>query len=102
MRCDVLRALFRDLKTVALDLYFKGTSLRKIVDHLEQFYERKLDHTTVLYWVKKYTSIISEYAETLSPKLGGIWHADEMKVKTKRDEWSWGCGMLWTARRVLW
>jgi transposase-like protein len=75
--------------TVALDLYFKGTSLRKITDHLEQFYERKLDHTTVLYWVKKYTAIISEYAETLNPKLGGIWHADEMKVKTKRDEWSW-------------
>jgi transposase-like protein len=40
-------------------------------------------------WVKKYTAIISEYAETLSPQLGGIWHADEMKVKTKRDEWSW-------------
>jgi transposase-like protein len=75
--------------TVALDLYFKGTSLRKIVDHLEQFYERKVDHTTVLFWVKKYTSIISGYAETLNPKLGGIWHADEMKVKTKRDEWSW-------------
>jgi transposase-like protein len=75
--------------TVALDLYFKGTSLRKIVDHLEQFYERKVDHITVLYWVKKYTSIISEFAETLNPKLGGIWHADEMKVKTKRDEWSW-------------
>ena len=75
--------------TVALDLYFKGTSLRKITDHLAQFYERRLDHTTVLYWVKKYSEIISEYAETLSPKLGGIWHADEMKVKTKRSEWSW-------------
>lgn len=75
--------------TVALDLYFKGASLRKITDHLEQFYERKLDHTTILYWVKKYSAIISQYAETLSPPLGGIWHADEMKVKTKRDEWSW-------------
>jgi transposase-like protein len=75
--------------TVALDLYFKGTSLRKIVDHLEQFYERKVYNTTVLHWIKKYSAIISEYAETLSPKLGSIWHADEMKVKTKRDEWSW-------------
>ncbi|MGZ4929194.1 MAG: IS6 family transposase, partial [Halobacteriota archaeon] len=75
--------------TVALDLYFKGTSLRKIVDHLEQFHERKVHNTTVLFWVKKYSAIISQYAETLNPKLGGIWHADEMKVKTKRDEWSW-------------
>ncbi|HYA33844.1 MAG TPA: DDE-type integrase/transposase/recombinase [Candidatus Bathyarchaeia archaeon] len=38
---------------------------------------------------KKYTAISSECAETLNPKLGGIWHADEMKVKTKRDEWTW-------------
>ena len=26
--------------TVALDLYFKSISLKKIVDHLDQFYER--------------------------------------------------------------
>ena len=77
------------LVTIALDLYFKGTSLRKIVDHLDQFYEVKVHNTTVLFWIKKYSAIISQYAETLNPKLGGIWHADEMKVKTKRDEWSW-------------
>jgi transposase-like protein len=74
--------------TVALDLYFKGRSLKKITDHLEQCYERKLDHATILYWVKEYTAIISEYAETLSPKLGGESGIDEMKVKTKPDEWS--------------
>lgn len=75
--------------TVALDLYFKSTSLRKITDHLDQFYERKVHHTTVLFWAKKYGEIISEYAETLHPKLGTIWHADEMKLKTKREDWSW-------------
>ncbi|VVB94394.1 DDE domain protein [uncultured archaeon] len=75
--------------TVALDLYFKSTSLRKIVDHLDQFYERHVDHTTILYWANKYGEIISKYAETLKPELGNIWHADEMKMKTKRDEWVW-------------
>ena len=75
--------------TVALDLYFKGASLRKIVDHLQQFHDVKVHNTTVLFWVKKYSAIISQYAETLNPKLGGIWHADEMKVKTKRSDWSW-------------
>jgi putative transposase len=39
--------------TVALDLYFKGTSLRKIVDHLDQFYERTVHFTTVYHWVLK-------------------------------------------------
>jgi len=42
-----------------------------------------------LNWAKKYGEIISEYAETLKPELGKIWHADEMKIKTKRDDWSW-------------
>lgn len=75
--------------TVALDLYFKSTSLRKIIDHLDQFYERKIHHTTVLYWAKKYGEIISKYAETLKPELGNIWHTDEMKIKTKREDWAW-------------
>lgn len=75
--------------TVALDLYFKSTSLRKIVDHLDQFYERHLHHTTILFWARKYGDIISEYAESLEPNLGTIWHADEMKIKTKRADWSW-------------
>ena len=40
--------------TVALDLYFKSTSLRKIVDHIDRFYEGHLHHTTILFWARKY------------------------------------------------
>jgi transposase-like protein len=78
--------------TVALDLYFKGTSSRKNVDHLDQFYERTVNHTTVLDWVHKYGEIISRYAETLQPQLGDIWHADEMKLRPKGTTGR-GCGM---------
>ncbi|HEY9245619.1 MAG TPA: DDE-type integrase/transposase/recombinase [Candidatus Methanoperedens sp.] len=46
-------------------------------------------HTTILNWARKYGEIISEYAETLKPELGDIWHADEMKIKTKRQDWAW-------------
>ena len=87
--------------TVALDLYFKGTSSRKIVDHLDQFYERTVNHTTVLDWVHKYGEIISRYAETLQPQLGDIWHADEMKIKTKRDDWSWLWNVMDSQTRFL-
>jgi transposase-like protein len=87
--------------TVALDLYFKGTSLRKIVDHLDQFYERTVHNTTVLFWVKKYSAIISRYAETLQPQLGDIWHTDEMKIKTKRDDWSWLWNVMDSQTRFL-
>jgi transposase-like protein/DNA-directed RNA polymerase subunit RPC12/RpoP len=87
--------------TVALDLYFKGTSLRKIVDHLDQFYERPVHNTTVLFWVKKYSAIISRYAETLQPQLGDIWHTDEMKIKTKREDWSWLWNVMDSQTRFL-
>jgi transposase-like protein len=55
----------------------------------------------VLDWVHKYGEIISQYAETLQPQLGDIWHADEMKIKTKRDDWSWLWNVMDSQTRFL-
>ena len=41
-----------------LDLYFKGVSLRKIADHLKQFYGLNMNHSTVYRWICKYTDIM--------------------------------------------
>ena len=71
-----------------LDLYFKGVSLRKIEDHLSQFYGLKVDHSTIHRWIGKYCDIIETYVSTLEPDLGNIWHTDEMKIKVKGD-WHW-------------
>jgi len=71
-----------------LDLYFKGVSLRKIEDHLGQFYGLKVDHSTIWRWIEKYTDIIEAYVATLEPNLGNVWHTDEMKVKIG-GEWRW-------------
>lgn len=71
-----------------LDLYFKGVSLRKISDHLRQFYGLKVDHSTVYRWISKYTEIIEAYVATLEPEVGEIWHTDEMKIKIG-GEWRW-------------
>jgi len=79
-----------DPKTItsALDLYFKGVSLRKVIDHLSQFYGVKVYHTTVLRWIQKYTELINIYVEDLKPELSEVWHADEMMIKTG-GKWSW-------------
>ncbi|MGQ9759143.1 MAG: IS6 family transposase [Candidatus Methanomethylicaceae archaeon] len=74
--------------TSALDLYFKGISLRKVVDHLEQFYSVKVYHSTVLRWIQKYAELINMYVEDFKPELSGIWHTDEMMIKTG-GKWSW-------------
>ena len=44
--------------TLTLDLYFKGLSDRKIVDHLKQFHKVIVVHTTVIRWIKKYLSLL--------------------------------------------
>ena len=71
-----------------LDLYFKGVSLRKIEDHLKQFYGLRVDHSTIHRWIAKYTDIIEAYVALLEPDLGNVWHTDEMKVKIG-GEWRW-------------
>ena len=74
--------------TLALDLYFKGISLRKITDHLKQFYDVEVSHVTVYNWVQRYVGLINRYLETLTPQIGGVWHVDEMKIKSN-GEWLW-------------
>lgn len=82
--------MWYDPRVVAttLDLYFKGVSLRKIADHLKQFYGLDIDHSTVYRWIGKYTEVMSEYIATLEPDVGDIWHTDEMKIKFG-GEWRW-------------
>lgn len=67
--------------TLAMDLYFKGVSLRKITDHLKQFYGAKVHYSTVLRWIRKYIEIIKAHVDDLTPEISKIWHADEMAVK---------------------
>lgn len=49
--------------TLTLDLYFKGVSLRKITDHIQQFHDRKVSQTTPMRWIRKYTQLLGKYAE---------------------------------------
>lgn len=71
---------------VTLDLYFKGISLRKISDHLKQFYALDTHFTTIYYWIKRYIEIMDSYVSQFKPKLGTVWHADEMMVDIN-GEW---------------
>jgi transposase-like protein len=74
--------------TVALDLYFKGVSLRKIVDHLKQFEHVNVSFVAVYKWVQKYIGLMKDYVDTLHPELSRVWHADETKVNV-RGQWVW-------------
>jgi transposase-like protein/predicted RNA-binding Zn-ribbon protein involved in translation (DUF1610 family) len=91
--------------TLTMDLYFKGVSLRKITDHLKQFYGLKVAQTTPMRWIRKYMALLSEYAEQYKVDVeyaeqykvdvGEIWHSDEMTVNIREEgkknnrEWIW-------------
>jgi transposase-like protein len=76
--------------TACLDLYFKGVSLRKIKDHLKQFYSFEIDHSTIYRWVARFTKIINSNVNDLRPQTSSVWHADEQMIKSKgRYIWTW-------------
>jgi transposase-like protein len=78
--------------TLVLDLYFKGISLRKIQDHLNQFYNLKVSHATIYNWIMKFTQMIKNYTDNLKPETSAKWHTDEMTFKVKEEKryvWLW-------------
>jgi len=76
--------------TLVLDLYFKGLSLRKIVDHLKQFHQLKIHNTTVLRWIQKYVRLMKSYVDELKPQVSNTWHADEMTINVDgANRWLW-------------
>ena len=86
-----IRGSAKDIALI-LDLYFKGLSLRKIVDHLRQFYGIKLHASTVHRRIQKYVALLNEYAQAIAPQIGDKWQVDEMMVKCS-GRWYW----LWNA-----
>jgi len=83
--------------TLAIDLYFKGVSLRKIADHVKQFHDVKVDHTSVLDWIHRFADEVAPFVDKLTPPhLGGVLHVDEMMVNVRREkldrghyQWLW-------------
>jgi transposase-like protein/DNA-directed RNA polymerase subunit M/transcription elongation factor TFIIS len=81
--------------TLTLDLYFKGVSQRKIVDHLKQFENVEITQPTVMSWIKKYLKLLAKYSEKYKADVGNIWHSDEMTVFIKKEgekkyyQWIW-------------
>jgi len=86
--------------TLGLDLYFKGISLRKIRDHLTQFYDVTIHHSTIYDWLRKYSKLINGYVNTLEPELSKVWNADEMMVKCG-GKWVWLWNVMDNETRFL-
>jgi putative transposase len=86
--------------TVALDLYFKGISLRKVKEHIKLFYGIDISHRSVLNWIRKFGEVVAPYVDSLVPKdVSGVYHVDEMMIhvkegKTEKGHYQWLWNMM--------
>ena len=66
---------------LALDLYFRGLSIRKIAEHFQQVYNFKISHMTIYRWIIHYSKITSEWMDKQQVPTGDRWHIDETMIK---------------------
>lgn len=72
--------------TVALDLYFKGISLRKVAEHIKLFYGIEISNVSVLNWVRKFGELVTPFVDQLKPDLSGVYHVDEMMIHVRKEQ----------------
>ena len=74
----------------SIDFYFEGLSVRKIQTQIEKLYGVYVSQVTVWKWIMKFSKLCSQYVETLTPQLLGIYHVDETAIKCKGvQKWFW-------------
>lgn len=65
---------------LALDLYFRGMSVRKVAEHFRQVHGLKLSHVTVYKWVVHFGRLAAAWMDAQGAATGDKWHVDETVV----------------------
>jgi putative transposase len=65
---------------LALDLYFRGMSVRKVAEHFRQVHQLKISHVTVYRWVAHFGKIAAEWMDAQGARTSDRWHVDETVV----------------------
>jgi transposase-like protein len=77
--------------SLALESYFNGLSLSKIVFLLKRAYGIKIDRSTVWRWIQKYVPMVKDKVTSkLKINAAQSWHVDETAIKVKGElNWFW-------------
>jgi putative transposase len=74
----------------ALDLYFRGMSVRKVREHLEQVERLRVSHMTVFRWIVHYSKLAVEWMDAQGARTSDRWHVDETVVNVNgKNEYLW-------------
>jgi len=75
---------------LALDLYFRGLSLRSVSDHLRQAHGTAVSPATIYHWIARFVPRAVEWMDSLGPRTGERWHIDETVVAADGNpRWVW-------------
>ncbi len=76
--------------SLVLDLYYKGLSVRKIQQHLDEFYDITINYSTIYRYVIRFSKQITEFVNTKKITPTRVWNADETALHfNKRKNWLW-------------
>lgn len=70
--------------TNALQLYFTGESLRGVQKFLK-LQGVNVSHKTIYVWIVKYTRLMKEHLNKITPQVGDAWRADEVYTKIRGE-----------------
>ena len=66
---------------LALDLYYRGLSLRQISQHLKSVYGVTVAHSTIHSWIRSYVELIDKYLSKVKLQTSERWCCDDTVVK---------------------
>lgn len=78
-----------DKISVALSMYYSGSSINDIRNHLKQEYDYYPSKHVVFEWIDKFTSIAANQFRDTKPKLGDTWIADETVLDLDKGVHVW-------------
>jgi putative transposase len=70
---------------LALDLYFRGMSVRKVAEHFAQVHSLKIGHVTIYNWVVHYSALAAQWMDRQGARTGERWHIDETVVNVNGE-----------------
>jgi putative transposase len=74
----------------ALDLYFRGMSIRKVREHLDQVERLHVSHMAVYRWIVHYSKLAAEWMDAQGARTSDRWHMDETVVNVNgKNEYLW-------------
>mgnify|MGYP001589054940 CR=1 FL=1 len=97
--CPICRRKFRDPMYLfgqhhpkryiveALTFYYNGMSYRNVAHTLQDLHGVAIPKMTFWRWVVAYTAEVNRYVDSLRPRVGTVWVADETVIKIAGEDW---------------